>query len=126
MNSFSKALNKMGEFKAEPNKEKDDKLPEHLQRSLDSLDKFLKEVPKEELDALIAKHCPPDNTPKGWVSIEEALPMVTCDDFLNNDAMVKIIKVKDKNGEEFESQVGDHHIWYYRAKDAGITHWWND
>jgi len=105
---------------------KDNKLPEHLQKSVDSFKRFLDETPKEELDALIEKYCPPDNTPKGWVSIEEALPMVTVDDVLNNDGLVKFIKVKNKNGEEFDDRVGDHNIWYYRAKENGITHWWND
>ncbi len=67
-----------------------------------------------------------DPIPNGWVSIEEHLPAVTIDDFLKHNAIVRMIKVKDKDGNEFESQVGDHQMWYYIAKEAGITHWWND
>ena len=95
------------------------------------------EVPKIDLKAFeeaIAnmskedkeKYFPEDKTPKGWVSIEEHLPMVTCDDFLNHNAVVKFIKVKNAKGRIFNSQVGDHQMWYYDAKEAGITHWWND
>lgn len=36
-----------------------------------------------------------------------------------------LYKVKDKNGNEFESAVSDHNNWYYYAKEEGITHWWN-
>ena len=81
---------------------------------------------EEELAEIKAKYFTEDEIPEGWVDIEEHLPMVTCQDFLDNEAIVKFIKVKDKDGNIFDDQVGDHHMWYYRAKEAGITHWWNE
>ena len=32
----------------------------------------------------------------------------------------------DKEGNEFNSAVTDHNIWYYRAKEECITHWFNE
>ena len=88
---------------------------------VEAFGKALEEISPEEIE----KYFPPDKTPKGWVSIEDHLPAVTVDDFLSNDAIVRVVMVKDKNGNEFRTQVGDHQMWYYAAKDAGITHWWN-
>lgn len=64
-----------------------------------------------------------DNRPKGWVSIEEHLPMMYAIDIFKG---YTLFKVKDKDGNEFESAVTDHNIWYYHAKEAGITHWYNE
>lgn len=71
----------------------------------------------------MAKFFPEDKTPKGWVSIEEYLPMWMATDVVQG---YSIYKVKDKDGNESESCVTDHGTWYYFAKDAGITHWWNE
>ena len=65
---------------------------------------------------------PPDTRPKGWLSIEEYLPMMCAIDIVQG---YTLYKVKDKNGNEFESAVSDHNNWYYYAKEEGITHWWN-
>lgn len=92
-----------------------------LNKASEAFSKALENITPEDIE----KYFPPDNTPKGWVSIEDHLPAVTCDDLLNHGAMVRIVRVKDKDGNEGKSQVGDHHMWYYGAKDAGITHWWN-
>lgn len=62
------------------------------------------------------------NIPKGWVSIEEHLPIMYAIDYFNDGTLYK---VKDKEGNEFTSSVMDHNLWYYMAKEAGITHWWN-
>lgn len=64
-----------------------------------------------------------DKRPKGWLSIEEHLPMMFANDIMQG---YSIFKVRDKNGNEFNSAVTDHNIWYYRAKDEGITHWFNE
>jgi hypothetical protein len=95
-----------------------------MANSLASLRKFLKETPKEELDKFFEKYKPKE-IPKGWIDIETHLPMVSGQDCIDNGAMVKFIKVKNKDGEESDSQVGDHNTWYYYAKESGITHWWN-
>ena len=82
---------------------------------------------KEALDKItpedIEKYFPEDKTPKGWLSIEEHLPQLMVEDFINKG--YSTYKVKDKDGNEFESDVTDHHMWYYMAKDVGITHWFN-
>ncbi len=63
-----------------------------------------------------------DETPKGWLSIEEHLPKFIAKDIMQG---YSIYTVKDKDGNEFESPVSDHRAWYYRAKEDGITHWFN-
>ena len=73
-------------------------------------------------DYATIKYFPPDTRPKGWLSIEEYLPMMYAIDIIQG---YTIYKVKDKDGNEFESAVSDHNVWYYVAKEAGITHWWN-
>jgi hypothetical protein len=82
------------------------------------LDEALANMTQEEID----KYFPPDTRPKGWLSIEEYLPMMCAIDIMQG---YTLYKVKDKDGNEFESAVSDHNVWYYMAKDAGITHWWN-
>lgn len=62
------------------------------------------------------------NVPHGWVSIEEHLPMMMAMDLSTGTTY----KVKNESEEEFESIVGDHNAWYYRAKEIGITHWWHE
>jgi len=64
-----------------------------------------------------------DKTPKGWLSIEDHLPMMNAMDLLTGGT---IHKVKFKNGKEGKSIVGDHNTWYYGAKEQGITHWYNE
>lgn len=65
-----------------------------------------------------------DKNPKGWVSVEDGLPMWKAMDVMKGYSEYK---VKDKEGKEFVTQVTDHTTWYYFvAKEQGITHWWND
>lgn len=64
--------------------------------------------------------------PTGWIDIEEYLPIVTGQDVIDNGGLFKKIKVRNKEGKEGESQVADHNVWYYMAKEQGITHWLNE
>lgn len=68
------------------------------------------------------KFFPEDTTPKGWVSIEEHLPMCMASDVGQGGSLYK---VKNARGRELCSLVSDHNVWYYMAKEQGITHWWN-
>ncbi len=94
-----------------------------FKRSREALQKYLEGLTPEEKEAQRKEFFPPDNTPKGWVSIEDHLPMMKALDIMEG---YTAYKVKDKDGEEFETRVSDHDIWYYIAKEAGITHWWNE
>ena len=85
-----------------------------------ALDKALSEITPEEIE----KYFPKDTRPKGWISIEDSLPYCSAIDFFEKG--YSVYKVKNKDGVEGESGVADHNTWYYRAKEAGITHWWND
>lgn len=78
----------------------------------------LDNISQEEIE----KYFPTDNKPKGWLSIEEYLPMMCAEDVGQG---YTTYKVKDIDGNEFESGVSDHNVWYYMAKENGITHWWN-
>lgn len=68
------------------------------------------------------KYFPKDNRPKGWLSIEDHLPYCDALDYFSGGT---VIKVRNTSGEEFESKVIDHNIWYYRMKELGVTHWYN-
>lgn len=64
-----------------------------------------------------------DDRPKGWLNIDEHLPMMSAQDMI--DPGYSVFLVRDKDGNEYESSVCDHDVWYYEAKNAGITHWLN-
>ena len=93
-----------------------------LDDRVEAFGEALKNLTPEQME----KYFPEDKTPKGWVSIEDHLPAVTCGDFLEHGAIVRFVKVKDNDGNESESQVGDARMWYYIVKEHGITHWWNN
>lgn len=86
---------------------------------LEKIKEAIRNMTQEDID----KYFPPDTRPKGWLSIEEYLPMWMASDFQQG---CSIYKVKDKDGNEFDTQVGDHNTWYYYAKSEGITHWLNE
>lgn len=92
-----------------------DKLRENWKKALDELDKMT----PEELE----KYFPKDTKPKGWISIEDHLPMMLVIDIMKGYSEYR---VKYQDGHEDITYVTDHNIWYYRAKDEGITHWYND
>lgn len=75
-------------------------------------------TPEEE-----EKYFPKDTKPKGWISIDEHLPMFMAVDLLEGGSTYK---VKFVDGTEGKTKVADHNTWYYYAKEAGITHWWNE
>lgn len=89
----------------------------------EKLQEGLKEALANLTEEDIQKYFPESNTPKGWVSIEDDLPKWYADDL---EQGYTIYKVKDIHGNESEAYVCDHNVWYYEAKDAGITHWWNE
>ena len=91
--------------------------------AIENLDQFLRNMTEEERENFFPKIEP---LPEGWISIEDHLPMVTCGDIINNGIPAKSVKVKDGQGNESESTVGDHHVWYYIMKENGITHWYNE
>lgn len=64
-----------------------------------------------------------DDTPKGWISIEEHLPKMFAMDICQGYTEYKI---KYADGREDTTRVADHDIWYHHAKEAGITHWFNE
>lgn len=93
-----------------------------LDDALKSMKQALNKSTKEELEARLTKQV---EIPLGWISIEEHLPKVTVGDIISNGTTVKLIKVKDIDGNEYDSALSDHHIWYHFAKEKGITHWLN-
>lgn len=65
---------------------------------LEELNKALSELTPQD----IAKYFPPDTRPKGWLSIEEHLPMMYAIDIQQG---YSVFKVRDKHGNEFETHV---------------------
>lgn len=63
--------------------------------------------------------------PKGWVSIEDHLPMWCIGEAVEDMFNGTTYTVRDKDGYEFKTKVLDHNSWYYRAKAEGVTHWLN-
>ena len=55
-----------------------------------------------------------------WVSIDEELPKMMAKDIHHGGT---IYEVKQMDGSVSISIVGDHNVWYYMAKECGITHW---
>jgi hypothetical protein len=90
---------------------------------LEKIGKEMQEAIENITPEEIAKYFPPDTRPKGWLSIEEHLPMMLAIDIAQG---CTVYKVKDKDGNVFFTGVSDHDVWYYMAKEAGITHWWNE
>ena len=81
---------------------------------LEKLKKALDDMTPEEWD----KYFPKDTTPKGWISIEDSLPMMYAIDIGKGYTEYK---VKYQDGTEDISFVSDHNVWYYVAKESGIT-----
>lgn len=86
------------------------------------LREHLNSLSQEEIEEIREKYFT-DKRPKGWVDIEEHLPMMRAMDIVQG---YSVFKVKDKDGNEFETKVSDHNTWYYYAKEQGITHWFNE
>ena len=90
-------------------------------KAIKSLRKHLQSLSEAEKEALRERLI--DKRPKGWLNIEEHLPHMYIKDMKQG---YSIFKVRDKSGNEFNSHVTDHNIWYDHAKDLGITHWLNE
>lgn|ERR1035437_1631654 len=101
--------------------EKERKFEKKLQDSLDSLSKHLSSLTEEEKEELGKQF--EDKTPKGWNSIEDHLPKMLAMDIMHGCTKYK---VRRADGIEGISYVADHNTWYYRAKEEGITHWFNE
>lgn len=80
--------------------------------------KIVDSLPENWRDEFYAK----DIVPKGWVSIEDHLPRCIGVDIFDGGTLY-LIKFSDGYGGT--SRVADHDMWYYRAKEVGVTHWWN-
>lgn len=63
-----------------------------------------------------------DDTPKGWLSIEDYLPQWIGEDVIQGYTEYR---VKDEFGESI-TRVTDHELFYIYAKEVGITHWLNE
>ena len=90
---------------------------------LEALEKRFDETLAKMTPEDIEKYFPEDKRPKGWLSIEEHLPMMFAEDIEKGHSE---FKVKYADGREDVAGVSDHNVWYYIAKEVGITHWWND
>lgn len=86
---------------------------------LDKLREALANMSQEEMNKLFPK----DTKPKGWLSIEEYLPIMKAIDIMIGGTEYK---VRYKDGTKGCSMVSDHNTWYYYAKEIGITHWLNE
>lgn len=95
-------------------------MEERFQKSIDALKHHLANMTEEE-KAEMKEHFR-DKRPKGWLSIEEHLPMMFAKDIMKGCSK---FKVRYADGKEGFTYVADHNTWYYRAKDEGITHWFN-
>lgn len=92
--------------------------------NLKKLQEYLSNKSPEELKAEWDEMFPPENDPpKGWISIEEHLPMMYAMDI---EQGYSEFKIKYKNGNEGVNYVSDGNTWYHYAKKAGITHWFNN
>lgn len=88
----------------------------------DKLREHLDSMSEDEIEEIRQKYFT-DNRPKGWLSIEEHLPMMKAIDITQG---YSVFKVCNTYGFEHESKVSDHNTWYHHAKEIGITHWLNE
>lgn len=84
--------------------------------------KKLDDMPKDEVQKLVDEYFPEDTRPTGWISIEDDLPACMTMDYVEKGYTT--VKVKDKDGNEYDTRVGDSLTWYYDVKKNGVTHWW--
>ena len=85
------------------------------------IDDFFDNLSEEDIERIKQKYFPESTIPKGWVSIEDHLPQ-----FLVKDVEVGYSTYKVRNEEEFYMDVTDPNIFYYKAKELGVTHWHNN
>lgn len=90
-----------------------------LQEKFDAAMDDLENMTEEERE----KYFPKDTRPKGWLDIEEYLPMMYVEDIGKGYSEYKVKYADETEG---MTKVSDHNTWYYYAKEEGITHWWNE
>ena len=94
-----------------------------LEEVKQKIDDFFNNLSEEEKVKLKEKYFPKeDGAPKGWVSIEESLPTLRALDLFEGGTEYKILF---EDGFEAYSRVTDPNMWYYWAKEVGVTHWYN-
>ena len=87
------------------------------------IDNFFNNLTEDEIEKLKEKYFPKEsNTAKGWISIDEILPMSKAVDLSEGGTEYKILF---EDGVESYSRVADPNTWYYLAKEIRITHWCN-
>lgn len=92
---------------------------------LKKIDEILNsQLAKETADTINKLYGQEPPIPKGWVSIEEHLPSCYVEDFITKG--YTDIKVRNVQGEEFDTCVSDSLIWYYSVKEAGAVEWFNN
>lgn len=89
----------------------------------EQIDAFFDSKTPEEIEEIKKKYFTEPKVPKGWVSIEDHLPQFRAIDLLKGGS---VYKIRYKDGSEDATKVSDHNLWYKLAKDAGVTHWYND
>lgn len=94
-----------------------------MESMVEKLRNFLENLTPEELEQHRIEFFPESTTPKGWVSIDDELPMMTASDKMQGYTKYT---VKYADGSYGITGVSDHNTWYYDAKESGITHWWNE
>jgi hypothetical protein len=92
-----------------------------FQKNIDSFKKHLDNMSEDEKAQM--KEYFKDDRPLGWLSIEDHLPMMYAGDIMQGYTE---FKVRFSDGTEGKSRVSDHNIWYYIAKEQGVTHWLNE
>ena len=90
-------------------------------KSIKAIREYLANMTEEEKVEL--KEHFRDKKPKGWLSIEEHIPMMFARDIMEGYSE---FKVKYSDGREDVSRVSDGNTWYYYAKEEGLTHWFNE
>jgi hypothetical protein len=94
-----------------------------LNTCLENLKKYLENRTEEEIEEDRKFLCGDDEIiPKGWISIEDHLPSFIVRDI---EQGYSIYEVKNNDGEIGTTTVTDSRMWYYRAKEIGVTHWLN-
>lgn len=112
LNNYIKHLNK-----------KPDRTEETLKNSIKSINAYFESLTEEDIKRLKEKYFPDSDIPKGcWINIEDHLPFMRIAD-MEKGYTEYLIKFED--GTEGSSKVSDHNVWYYEAKEAGVTHWFN-
>lgn len=86
------------------------------------IDDFFDNLSEEDIERIKQEYFPESTIPKGWVSIEEHLPQFLAKDVGKG---FSTYKVRGEGREQYMNVV-DPNIFYYEAKELGVTHWHNN